>query len=55
MVEVAPYWNVNNTQDWDFRTFGTVEVAPYWNVNEFAREYVLESTYSRSSTILECK
>ena len=33
MVEVAPYWNVNDNWSEIYPKWKSVEVAPYWNVN----------------------
>ena len=33
MVEVAPYWNVNEIDYLTYLYYIIVEVAPYWNVN----------------------
>ena len=33
LVEVAPYWNVNNGICLIIEAEVDVEVAPYWNVN----------------------
>ncbi len=33
LVEVAPYWNVNEAKLNEIETNKEVEVAPYWNVN----------------------
>ena len=35
LVEVAPYWNVNETKLGKYKVCGLVEVAPYWNVNHY--------------------
>ena len=33
LVEVAPYWDVNEDIYRECRNLVEVEVAPYWNVN----------------------
>ena len=35
-VEVAPYWNVNESLQQVEKLLKQVEVAPYWNVNYIA-------------------
>ena len=34
LVEVAPYWNVNQARKRGLVGMLLVEVAPYWNVNK---------------------
>ena len=54
-VEVAPYWNVNESNIEDITTEFIVEVAPYWNVNTQNTKAYIPGVSGRSSSILECK
>ena len=66
IVEVAPYWNVNEAEINDYKYTYKVEVAPYWNVNRYVTAGLKQGklvevapywnvNVKESSSILECK